>query len=368
MSREKWRAVRDLVHELAAGDRPVEFYQLVRLIERARCVPALSPPGAAIKRPPGTTPRLADEAIRFRAAVAAHFQPASVLQVTDLAPPESQAPVTLDTTFLSAAGAQGVLPAHYTTLILQRLKDGDTALKDFLDLYHHRLMTALVRAWERHTAVAVLRGHADAPAQGSAGDPAVDLFTRCIHALTNHKRYATATDYDRNVLPYYSGIFLDRRRPSGSLAAVLEDYFRVPARIDEFHPVLTRLRLEHRWRLPGSFSAGHSGAKLGEGVLLGESVQVVQTSFLVKIGPLRRDEFGAYLPQGVRFPPLNQLIRHFVGFEFVFTVQLLLRAGEAPEFRLGGSGPGARLGWETWLLSVPAKRDVLDDVRFVVTT
>lgn len=367
MSREKWRAVRDLVHELAAGDRQVEFYQLVRLIERSRCVPALLPPGAAARRPPGTTPRLVDEAIRFRAAIAAHFQAASVLHA-DLAPPESQSPVTLDTTFLAAAGAQGVLPAHYTTLILQRLKDGDTALKDFLDLFHHRLVTALVRAWERHSPVAVLRGNADAPPGAAPAEAQIDLFTRCIQALTNHKRYATATDYDRNVLLYYSGVFQDRRRPSGSLAAVLEDYFGVKARIDEFHPVLTRLRLEHRWRLPGSLSSGHAGAKLGQGILLGEAVQVVQTSFLVRIGPLRRDQFGAYLPEGVHFPPLNQLIRHFVGFEFVFAIQLLLRAEEAPEFRLGGTGPGARLGWETWLLSAPSQRDVLDDVRFVVTT
>ena len=366
MSDEKWRAVRDLVRELTSGRRPVEFFQLVRLVELARCSPGLAPPGAALKRPPGTTSRVADEAIRFRAAVAAHFQTGSTLPLADVAPPNGQGPTSIETTFLSAAGAQGVLPAHYTTLLLQRLRDGDTALRDYLDVYHHRLMTALVRAWEKHCPFAMARTPSDAGQQGRSADPAPDLFTRCVQALTNHKRYAAATDYDGELLVYFAGIFVDRRRPAGSLGAILEDYFRVPARIREFHPMLTRLRLSQRWRLPGA--AAESGARLGQGLLLGEAVHVVQTSFLVQIGPLRRDDFGAYLPQGVRFPSLNQLIRHFVGFEFVFTVQLLLEARDAPEFKLGGEGPGVRLGWETWLLSAPPARDVLDDVRFVVAT
>jgi type VI secretion system protein ImpH len=97
-------------------------------------------------------------------------------------------------------------------------------------------------------------------------------------------------------------------------------------------------------------------------------VQVVQTSFLAQIRPVSFEQFREYLPQGSLFPRFHQLIRYFVGMEFVFTVQLLLAASEAPEFRLGGQAEsGVRLGWETWLLTERKETAVLDDVRFVVT-
>jgi type VI secretion system protein ImpH len=369
MSREKWRAVRDLIRELSSGRRPTEFFQLVRLIETARCSREMSPPGAELKQRAGKTPRLIDEATRFRAAAAAHFLAESTLPCPDGTLFDDQGPSLIETTFMSAAGAQGVLPSHYTSLILQRLRDGDTALKDFLDLFHHRLITALVRAWEKHRPyVSITETNVSTPMLGDT-DATRDAFTQFVQAVTNRKRFDIPTGYDENILLYYSGVFSERRRSAGALAAVLEDYFNVHIRITEFHPVRTQLRLEHRWRLAGGQAHGQRGPKLGEGLLLGESVQIVQTSFLVQIGPLDLREFQAYLPQGVRFPPLNQLIRHYAGFEFVFVVQLLLKAREAREFRLGdAAGTGVRLGWETWLLGRTADNDVLDDVRFVVAT
>lgn len=369
MSQEKWRAVRDLIRELTSGNRRAEFFQLVRLIECARCWSALLPPGAAVKRPAGRTARLTDEAIRFHAAVAARFLATSTLPPKDGLRIEFDGPTPVETTFMSVAGAQGVLPSHYTTLILQRLRDGDAALKDFLDLFHHRLITCLVRSWEKHRPFTTyMPCHAHLPTNRDADSPD-DSFTRFIQAITNRKWYDIPTEFDENIPLYYSSVFSDRRHSAGALAAVLEDHFEVRVRIKEFHPVRTRLRLEHRWRLPGGHEDSRLCPKLGDGLLLGESAQVVQTSFLVQIGPLGAVEFGAYLPQGVRFPPLNQLIRHYTGFEFVFVVQLLLKAREAPEFRLGNvAGMGVRLGWETWLLGGAQDSDVLDDVRFTVAT
>ena len=73
MPAEKWRTARDLVSALGAGGSQVEFFQLVQLIERIRCQRRLLPPGQVPSRPSGTTARLAEEAIRFRAVIAAEF-------------------------------------------------------------------------------------------------------------------------------------------------------------------------------------------------------------------------------------------------------------------------------------------------------
>ena len=74
-----------------------------------------------------------------------------------------------------------------------------------------------------------------------------------------------------------------------------------------------------------------------------------------------------HLPGGARYDVLNTLIRYYVGFEFVFEVQLALRATEVPEFRLGRGERGLRLGWETWLPRERTADEVVDDVSFVIT-
>ncbi|MHA1558222.1 MAG: type VI secretion system baseplate subunit TssG [Alphaproteobacteria bacterium] len=47
--------------------------------------------------------------------------------------------VNLWINFLSIAGIQGPLPTPYTEAILQRTHAKDTALRDFIDIFNHRL-------------------------------------------------------------------------------------------------------------------------------------------------------------------------------------------------------------------------------------
>ena len=64
---------------------------------------------------------------------------------------------------------------------------------------------------------------------------------------------------------------------------------------------------------------------------------------------------------------LAHLVRMYVGLELDVDVTLVQRAGDGPEFRLepgdgDGEAPGARLGWNTWLLSGPSASDADDAV------
>ena len=56
----------------------------------------------------------------------------------------------LEVSFFGLFGSQGILPQHYTELMLSRLKQKDTSLVDFLDLFNHRLSSLFYRAWEKH--------------------------------------------------------------------------------------------------------------------------------------------------------------------------------------------------------------------------
>jgi type VI secretion system protein ImpH len=47
-------------------------------------------------------------------------------------------------------------------------------------------------------------------------------------------------------------------------------------------------------------------------------------------------------------PALLEIVRAFVGFEYVWEVELLIRSDAAPQTQLGDS---TQLGWSTWMAS-----------------
>ena len=51
--------------------------------------------------------------------------------------------------FMGLSGQGGVLPDHYTELLLHCLHLNDTSLRDFFDLFNHRLISLFYRSWEK---------------------------------------------------------------------------------------------------------------------------------------------------------------------------------------------------------------------------
>ncbi len=74
---------------------------------------------------------------------------------------------------LGLFGPSGSLPDHYTSLVIQRLRQHDFALRDFLDLFNHRTISLFYRAWEKYRfTIAYERPHR---AAGDATAPGPDL-------------------------------------------------------------------------------------------------------------------------------------------------------------------------------------------------
>jgi type VI secretion system protein ImpH len=125
-----------------------EFFQAIRLLER------MAPDRKALGR--FTNP--ADEVARLGTHPSLSF-PASEIQSIDW--PEGKPP-SLAVNFMGVTGPQGPLPHFYTTLILSRLRSGDKTLRDFLDLFHHRMLSFFYQAWEKYRfAVSYERGDRD---------------------------------------------------------------------------------------------------------------------------------------------------------------------------------------------------------------
>ena len=131
----------------------------------------------------------------------------------------------------------------------------------------------------------------------------------------------------------------------------------------QFHGRWLRLGADNQSKL------GDANCELGLNLVAGERVWDVQGMIRLRLGPLRRDEFDAYLPDRTpvarrkAFFLLCHLARLYVGPELDFDIQLILRAEDVPACHLtddGGLGP--RLGWNTWLGTTPHARDADDAV------
>lgn len=292
------------------------------------------------------------EAVRFAAEPSLAFPASEILECTE---DPAGGPARLVVRMFGLTGPLGTLPRHYTALIIERLRARDATLAEFLDLFNHRLMSLFVRAWEKY------RLHLWVARDGR------DTLSRSLFSLfglgTVGLRDRLAVD-DRALL-FYTGLLAQRPRSASGLATLLTDYFGgLPVRIDQF--VGQWLQLD-----PDSLTSLQpfgGNNRLGVDAVIGSRVWHTQSRFRARLGPMDYDRFCGFLPTGEASHEALDLTRFFVGLEFDFEFQLVLRADAIPACRLGSTGPkGARLGWTTWLVSQPRTTDA-DDVCFDAET
>jgi len=313
------------------------FFQAVRLLE-------LFAPDRTAVGLDGPPP---SEAVRFSAEASLAF-PAS--EVLDLQPGQDDGATRMTVRHMGLTGPQGTLPRHYTTLVMERLRQRDRTLADFLDLFNHRLVSLFFRAWTKYRLH--LRVRQD------AGD-ALSTYLYSLFGMGTPGLHGRMAVDDRALL-FYTGLLAQRPRSATGLVALLGDYFhRLPVRVEQF--VGQWLALDPEGLTSLRLHGGNN--RLGVDAIIGSRVWHTQSRFRVLLGPMSYPRFCAFLPPGRASREVLALTRFFVGLELDFEFRLLLRAEEIPSCQLGSTGPLAtRLGWSTWLVSRPASYDA-DDVR-----
>ncbi|MGC0773946.1 MAG: type VI secretion system baseplate subunit TssG [Candidatus Acidiferrum sp.] len=307
-----------------------EFFQAIRLLERL----------APDRKPLGRFTNPAEEVARLGAHPSLSF-PASEIQSIDW--PEGKPP-SLAVNFMGVTGPQGPLPHFYTTLILSRLRSGDKTLRDFLDLFHHRMLSFFYQAWEKYRfAVSYERGERD----------------RFSHHLLDLIGLGTAGLQERLAVPddaflFFAGILGQRPHSAHALELLLNDYFEVPFQVIQLIGGWFRLD-EATECCIGERST--PSEQLGLGAVVGDEVWNQQARARIRIGPLELDDYLDFLPNGTAYEPLRALLRFWTNEEIDFEVQLILKREEVPRCQLGAEGDGApQLGWVTWMKSKPMDR------------
>jgi type VI secretion system protein ImpH len=235
--------------------------------------------------------------------------------------------------FFGLFGPNGPLPLHLTEYARDRERNSkDETFRRFADIFHHRALSLFYRAW------------AEAQPTVSFDRPADDHYGRFVASLIG---IGMPGYRNRDAMPdlakqHYAGHLVNRTRHAEGLAAILTDFFKMPARIETFIGDWLELPEDGLTRLGG----GAEVAALGQSAAIGRRVWTRQHKFRIVFGPLTLQDYQRMLPGGASFRRLVPIVRNYVGDTLAFDVNLILQRAEVPRIQLGRQG---QLGWTSWL-------------------
>lgn len=322
-------------------ERPYDyrFFQAVRLLQAH---PENGKPVGRFEEP-------AHEAARFSSHQSLGF-PASEIQSFE---DRSGAPPKLAVNFMGLTGPVAELPVVYTAHVMERLRARDRTTAEFFDIFNHRMISLFYRAWEKlHFPVAYERGE-----QGKLQHYLLDTVGMGTKGLQGR------LPVEDQALAFYAGLLNQKPRSAQGLKQLLQDFFDVPVEVVQFVGAWRRLERPSQCELNDDPAFGTVSTQLGVGAVAGDEVWDAQSTVRLRIGPIRVGRYLEFLPDGRAYPALQALVRFYAGLEYDFEIQLVLKQEDAPACCLGAEGETApRLGWLTWVKSVPMDRDPSDTI------
>ena len=325
------KSLRKLEDRLFAEPYSFEFFQAVRLLRRF--YPDQNNVG--LQQPPRS------EIVRFGVHTSLVF-PASEIQSLERRP---DVPPLMRVNFMGVVGPQGLLPIYYTELVMERIRAKDHTLRDFLDIFHHRIISLFYRVWQKYRfPVAYEQGDGDQFSQYL-----LSLIGLGAPALQNRQQTP-----DQSLL-CYAGLFAQQPRTALGLELILLDYFGVPVRVEQFLGAWYSLDESSQCDLDDT---SFDSQQLGFGAVVGDEIWDPQSRVRIVLGPLSLQQYLDFLPSGSAFSPLRSLVRFYAGDEFDFEVQLILQKEQTPPCELGAEGAAApQLGWLSWSTTKPMQVD-----------
>ncbi|MGB0671958.1 MAG: type VI secretion system baseplate subunit TssG, partial [Rhodospirillales bacterium] len=339
MAARRWRSKRTVAEVLGEEPWRFNFLQAVRVLEAER-------PDAT---PVGEGTEAVREAISFAHDAGLGFPASDVSQLLrndDVA--GRKRPAKLTQTVFGLTGNTGPLPQSFAELIHARSHKRDYALRDFLNLFVHRLVSIFVRGRKKHRVGLELKH----PDQTHFAD-----YLFCLSGLGTEGLKGRMAVPDRALL-LFTALMHQKPRSSVGLEILLSQYFGTPAKVMPFLGQWMALEEDDQTVLSAKPGQGRNNA-LGQGAVLGGRVWCADDIFEVRLGPMSRKDFQSFLPIGKRFEALCSLVRYYSGVETDFRVRLAIEGKQAPPLRLAAKpGEGqAYLGWTTWLKARPWNRD-----------
>ncbi len=233
---------------------------------------------------------------------------------------------TLRTTLLGLLGSESPLPELVSEDVL--LDDPHGALQAFFDVFQHRALALLYRAWRRYAPVAAFDGGGDDGLSNCLlSFVGVDAFSPYVSPRATASLFALGlSDLSRCEPSYLDAVALEsilgRVFPDLAARVVKREARRVRASVDD----RTRLGVAH--------------STLGEDAAYGDEALDVDGIVRIRVGPVPRALYEELLPGGARYRRLQPLVDEWLASRAKVELEILVAANDAPTLKLGDTFGG----------------------------
>jgi len=236
--------------------------------------------------------------------------------------------------FLGLYGPASPLPTFYTEDLIQQEADEESIVRDFLDIFNHRIFTLFFRCSMKYRLFFQVC---------EERNPEILNKLYCLIGL-GELRHRRDMPYGYSMIRY-SGILSQHPRSAWGLETMLGDAFRdVPVKVMQCAMRVVKIPLSQRLLL------GKTGSSLGTDSIIGEQIRDHNGKFRLRLGPVNFTLFQQLLPGSEENKRLSMLTRFYLLDPLEYDLELILQEGEATCVRLGME-TSSRLGMDTWIFS-----------------
>lgn len=305
-----------LLDRLLARPQGFDLFQAISLLEREGVAEGRAEIGA-----PGV------EAVRLCSHLSLGFEASDVKAAGRHAP--SGEAFSLTTPVLSLAGHAGPLPTAFTELLLERRAARDLASIDFLDIFHHRLLSLFyLNRKRRRVGLGWSSPKASTVAQASMRLCGLQPDGRSGHAPRLR----------------HAGLLGGAPRSMAALCVLLSDRYAMPFRGEQFVGGWQRLEEDELTRLGDRRRA----PALGRTAFVGRRVWDQAAAVRLNVAEQPAARLLPLLPGGAQHEDFKAAVRNFMPSALRIHVCLTPAASALPEGRLSATG-APRLGWNAWV-------------------
>jgi type VI secretion system protein ImpH len=242
------------------------------------------------------------------------------------------------TNFVGLLGTNGVMPYFLTEHILEQLRNKNLALLDFLNIFHHRMISFLYRAWAINNQIV------------SYEKGKYDYFSSYLCSLTGHnyKLHNTNSSLHYDFKLYFAGHFIQAAASEEVIESIIREYFNIPASVEPFVAQWLELPEDSLVELGLSENTG----TIGRNTFMGDKIWNCTSKFRVILGPMSAERYNSLLPGTKSFTQLREIIKLISPVELQYDLQFIIEADEVPF--IDGSFP-SQLGYNSWLLTEKPK-------------
>ena len=355
MSSSSWRKDTSVVDKIIDSPHEYSFNQTVRLLERASKYSAISVSETSDK-PVSRFFRPTTESIRFSSDHSLQFSPCEILNISpNNGKNRLKQQWQVSVSFMGLTGAQGVLPYHYSEIILQRKKLKDRSVERFFNLFNHRTVSLFFQASNKYRLPIEYERKKLNPPQKEKSDVHTKLLLSLMGLGTNYLSEQLRSSEES--LPYYSGLFTQKIRSASGLKRMLQRHFDVPVTINEFIGQWQPLIDDVRSRFPTRDLPKGQNIALGKSAMLGKSGWNVNQKIQISLGPINQSKARRFAPGGSALRALNEIVQLYLGLEYDYDLVIKLEQNESlTKTRLTRETP-PMIGWDTWLTG---QNDIFD--------